>query len=127
MKIKACKTTIRIWKIDQPTPNSAPNIVPTRPVAAHIPSSRKMISPAYMLPNRRKACDRGLETYSIRLNSKFAGQINGLEPNGEQNNSCIQPPRPFTLMVKKIIKNHTDNASAKVVLMSEVGTARQCS
>jgi len=34
-----------------------------------IQSSRKMISPAYMLPNSRSECDSGLEMYSTRLNS----------------------------------------------------------
>src|SRR3989338_1229640 len=125
MKMNACKTTIKMWKIAQPELNTAPNIVPASPVAAHMPSNRKMISPAYMLPNRRNACESGLEMYSIRLNRKLAGQTSGCAPKGEQNNSCTQPPRPFTLMLKKIISNHTARASAKVALISDVGTARQ--
>ena len=72
-------------------------MVPTRPVAAHSHSSRKMISPAYMLPNSRSECDSGLEMYSTRLNRKLAGHSSGFEPNGAQNSSWIQPPRPFDL------------------------------
>ncbi len=47
-----------------------------------------MISPAYMLPNSRSECDSGLETYSIRLNSRLnaissGAAHNGLMPNGD--------------------------------------------
>ena len=54
-----------MWKIAQPSPRTTPSIdADRRPVAAHIHSSRKMISPAYMLPNSRSECESGLETYS---------------------------------------------------------------
>src|SRR3989338_1938166 len=125
MKMYACSVTIRIWNIAQPPLSNAPKIVPAKPVAAHIPSNKKMISPAYRLPNKRSECDNGLETYSTRLSRKFAGQTSGCAPNGEQNNSCSQPRNPLTLMLKKIIKNHTDSANANVALMSDVGTARK--
>ena len=69
------------------------------PVAAHKPKSRKMISPAYMFPYSRSECESGLETYSTKLNSKLAGHNSGLEPNGEQNSSWTQPPKPLTLML----------------------------
>src|SRR3990167_3044408 len=124
MKINACNATIRMWKIDQPAPKIAPKIVPETPVAAHKPNSRKITSPAYILPNNRNECESGFETYSIRLNRKLAGHTHTLLPKGEQNNSCTQPPKPLTLIEKKIIKIHTDKAKANVVLMSEVGTAR---
>ena len=86
-----------------------------------------MISPAYMLPKSRSECDSGLETYSTRLNSKLNATSSGEShsgrvPNGAQKSSCIQPPMPLTLRLKKIISNHTESASAKVVLTSAVGT-----
>ena len=114
-----------MWKIAQPRPSTKPKTVPTRPVAAHSHSSRNMISPAYMLPNSRSECDSGLDMYSTRLNRKLAGHSSGLEPNGAQNSSWIQPPTPLTLMAKQIISSHTDSASAKVVLTSAVGTMRK--
>src|SRR5712672_2259863 len=101
-----------------------PNIVPASPVAAHIHSSRNRISPAYMLPNSRSECDRGLEMYSTQLNRKFAGHRSGLEPNGAQNISLMNPPRPLAAIEKPIIRNHTDKERAKVVLTSAVGTGR---
>src|SRR6185369_8919899 len=112
-----------MWKIAQPRPSTEPNTVPTRPVAAHIHSSRKMISPAYMLPYSRSECDSGLERYSIALNSKLSG--NNLPPNGVQKSSCIQPPQPFAATEKYNIRNQTVSASANVVLTSAVGTMRK--
>src|SRR5882724_1734575 len=114
-----------MWKIAQPQPSRVPAKVPTKPVDAHIQSSRKMISPAYMLPNSRSECDNGLDTYSMKLNIRFAGHSSGFEPNGAQNNSWIQPPRPLQEIENQIISNQTDSASANVVLMSAVGTPRQ--
>ena len=58
-----------------------------------------MISPAYMLPYSRSECDSGFDTYSTTLNSRLKAQSSGLLPNGEQNSSWIQPPRPLTLML----------------------------
>src|SRR3972149_3809522 len=94
MNMYACSTTIRMWKIDQPTPSMAPKNGPLGLVAAHTHSSRKMISPAYMLPYSRSECDSGLDTYSTRLNTKLNGHSTGGGPKGAQNNSCIPPPQP---------------------------------
>src|SRR5690606_5139104 len=127
MKMNACRVTIRMWKIAQPIPRNAPKNVPTRPVAAHMPSNRKITSPAYILPNRRREWERGLETYSMTLKRKFGIQTSGLLPKGEQNSSCSQPPRPLTWIAKKIISSQTDRANAKVALTSDVGTLRQYS
>src|SRR3977135_937493 len=99
-----------MWKIAQPNPRIEPNIVPASPVAAHIQSSRNRISPAYMLPNSRSECDSGFHTQSTQLNRRFAGQSNGFVPNGVQNSSWIQPPRPLAAMVNPIIKDHTESA-----------------
>src|SRR5882672_2352751 len=107
-----------MWKIAQPRPRIEPKMVPARPVAAHIHSSRNRISPAYMLPNSRSECDSGFDTYSTRLNRKFAGQRSGLEPNGAQNSSWIQPPRPLDEIAKPIISSHTESDSANVVFTS---------
>ena len=106
-----------MWKIDHPAPKIAPNIVPETPVAAHKPINEKITSPAYILPNNRNECESGFEIYSIILNKKLAGHTQILVPNGEQNSSCTQPPKPLTLIEKKIIKDHIANASAKVVLI----------
>src|SRR5450759_3127643 len=124
IKIYACSTTIRMWNMDQPTPRMAPKNAPLRLVAAHSHSSRKMISPAYMLPYSRSECDSGLDTYSTMLNRKLNGHNSGFEPKGAQNNSWIQPPSPLTAMEKEIISSHTDSDRAKVVLTSAVGTMR---
>src|SRR4029077_10654997 len=114
-----------MWKIAQPAPRSEPKNVPARPVAAHKPMSKKIISPAYMFPYKRNESDRGLDRYSTRLKSRLAGHSRGLEPNGVENSSCIQPPTPFTLILKKIISPRTESDSAKVVLTSAVATCRQ--
>src|SRR4249919_2163043 len=114
-----------MWKIAQPAPRREPKNVPARPVAAHKPISKKIISPAYMFPYKRNESDNGLDRYSTKLNSKLAGQSRRFEPNGVQKSSCIQPPRPFTLMLKKIISPSTESDRAKVVLTSAVATCRQ--
>src|SRR3990172_5748870 len=108
----------------------APNTVPTTPVAAQRPSNKKIISPAYMLPNSRNECDKGLEMYSARLNKRLNSSSNGdnqsgLTPKGEQNSSCMKPPTPLTLKLKKIISTQTESDNANVVLTSAVGTGRQ--
>src|SRR3990172_3468190 len=108
----------------------APNTVPTTPVAAQRPSNKKIISPAYMLPNSRNECDKGLEMYSTRLNKRLNSSSNGdnqngLTPKGEQNSSCMKPPTPLTLKLKKIISTQTESDNANVVLTSAVGTGRQ--
>src|SRR5438874_6329166 len=111
-----------MWKIAQPKPRIEPKMVPARPVAAHIHSSRNRISPAYMLPNRRSECDSGLEMYSTQLKRKFAGHSKGFEPKGAQNSSWMKPPTPLAATAKPIISSHTESDSAKVVLTSAVGT-----
>src|ERR1051325_5535723 len=113
-----------MWKIAQPRPRIEPKMVPARPVAAHIHSSRNRISPAYMLPNSRSECDSGFEMYSTQLNRKFAGHSSGFEPNGAQNSSWKKPPTPFAETAKPIIRNHTESESEKVVFTSAVGTGR---
>src|SRR4029079_3510795 len=115
-----------MWKMAQSSPKKEPKIVPTRPVAAQVHNSRKMSSPAYMLPYNRSECDRGLERYSIALNSRLSG--NTLPPNGEQNSSCIQPPQPLAATEKYSIRNQTASASEEVVWTSAVGTTlKPCS
>src|SRR5436309_2330445 len=84
-----------MWKIAQPSPSSTAKKAPTRPAPAIIHRSRKMISPAYMLPKSRSECDRGLEMYSTRLNRRLkqtkSGDIHrGLTPNGVQDSPSIQ-------------------------------------
>src|SRR3954471_7184050 len=113
-----------MWKIAQPRPRIEPKMVPARPVAAHIHSSRNRISPAYMLPKSRSECDSGFEMYSTQLNRKLAGQRSGFEPNGAQNSSCMKPLTPFAEMVKPIISSQTESDSAKVVFTSAGGTGR---
>src|SRR3974390_1719617 len=83
-----------------------------------------MISPAYMLPNSRNECESGFDTYSMKLNIRLAGHSSTLEPNGAQNSSCTQPPRPLTAIEKPIMSSHTESASANVVFTSAVGTIR---
>src|SRR5580765_2292438 len=112
-----------MWKIAQASPNIEANTMPTTPVAAHVHSSRKISSPAYMFPYNRSEWDSGLDRYSMALNSRLSG--NSLPPNGEQNSSCIQPPKPLACTENSSIRNHTDSASAKVVLTSAVGTMRK--
>ena len=102
--MNACKATINMWNIDHAAPNKAPEIVPAILVAASIPMSMKITSPAYILPNKRNECDSGFEMYSIILNAKFAKNNSGLnnrprappiflgtlklgEPKGEQKTS----------------------------------------
>src|SRR3954463_10292769 len=122
MKMYACSSTIRMWKIDQPRPSSEPKIVPVSPVAAHIQSSKNRISPAYMLPKRRSECDSVFEMYSTIWKRKLAGISSGCEPNGAKNNSCSQPPRPLTETEKTMVSTSTEIESPKVVLTSAVGT-----
>src|SRR5882672_9108608 len=114
-----------MWKIAQPRPRIVANTAASPLVAASSHSSRKMISPAYMLPNSRSECDNGFDTYSMKLNIRFAGHSSGFEPNGAQNSSWIQPPRPLAEIENQIISSQTDSASANVVLISAVGTPRQ--
>src|ERR1700694_2998905 len=102
-----------------------PKKAPTSPVAAHRPRSRKIISPAYMFPYRRRDSDSGLDRYSTRLNKILNNHRSGFAPKGVQNISWIHPPRPLTLMLKKIINSSTERDSAKVVFTSAVGTCRQ--
>src|SRR6266446_3191230 len=106
MKMYACSSTMRMWKIAQPSPRSEANRVPASPVAAHIHSSKKRISPAYILPNNRSECDSGFETYSTRLKRKLAGHSSGRAPKGAQNSSWIQPSGPLAAMEKPIISTH---------------------
>src|SRR5258706_5869232 len=113
-----------MWNIDQPTPRMTAKTAAKPLVAASNHSSKKMISPAYMLPNSRSECDSGLETYSMKLNIRLKGHSSGLEPNGAQKSSCTQPPRPLAEIEKPIISSQTDSASAKVVFTSAVGTMR---
>src|SRR5258706_13429014 len=113
-----------MWKIAQPRPRIEPKIVPARPVAAHIHSSRNRISPAYMLPKSRSECDSGFEMYSTQLKRKLAGHSSGFEPNGAQNSSRTKPLTPFAEMAEPIIRSHTESDSAKVVVTSAVGTGR---
>ena len=68
------------------------------PTAAMSQSSRKMISPAYMLPKSRSECDSGFETYSTMLKRKLSGQSSGFEPKGAQKSSWMKPPTPFTVI-----------------------------
>src|SRR6476619_7093113 len=114
-----------MWKIDQPRCSTPPKSDPATPVAAHRPSSMKMISPAYMFPYSRSECERGFDTYSTALKSRLNGHSSGLAPNGEQKSSCIHPPRPLTLMLYLNVRANTDSDSANVVLTSAVGTPRQ--
>src|SRR5262245_53976781 len=125
-----------MWKIAQPQPSTVLATVPTKPDEAHSHSSRKMISPAYMFPNNRNECDSGLDTYSMKLNSRLATASNvpaihfngfaerSVIPNGAQKSSCSHPPRPLAAMAKPIIRSQTESESAKVVLTSAVGTRR---
>src|SRR5579864_2288303 len=124
MNMNAWMTMISVSKIAQPTLSSPPKKAPTTPVAAHRPRRRKMISPAYILPYRRSEWDRVLETYSTTLKTRLKIHSTGLEPNGEQNSSWIQPPRPFTLIAKKIDIANTVSESANVVFTSAVATPR---
>src|SRR6266540_7337851 len=109
MKMNACRITIRMWNSPHPTPSAVETTSETTPPtelqnppvsvawAAHNHSSRKMISPAYILPNNRNECDSGFETYSMRLNSRLKTSSNGeahngLMPKGAQASSWSQPP-----------------------------------
>src|SRR6266568_345555 len=118
-----------MWKIAQPKPRTTATKLPNMPVAASSHNSRKMISPAYMLPNNRSECDSCLDTYSMKLNNRLKNTRNGdahsgLTPNGAQPSSWIQPPSPLAAIENQIISSHTDNASANVVFTSAVGTRR---
>src|SRR3970282_47069 len=114
-----------MWKIAHPTPKTTATSEPHAPVGASSQRSRKMISPAYMLPNKRSACDSGLDTYSIALSSRLGIHNRGVLPKRAQNSSWIQPPRPLAAIENQIMSSHTERASAKVVLTSAVGTRRQ--
>src|SRR3954452_25451117 len=111
-----------MWKIAHPRPRMIAKNEPTSPTAAMSHRSKKMISPAYMLPKSRSECDSGFEMYSTQLKRKLAGHRSGLEPNGAQKSSCMKPRAPFAEMAKPIIRNHTESDSAKVVFTSAVGT-----
>ena len=89
-----------MWNIAHPAPRNALKNTPKTPEAANIPMRRNITSPAYMFPNSRNECDNGLDTYSIMLNKKLAGQTKGLDPNGAQNKSCNHPFMPCTLIQK---------------------------
>ena len=47
----------------------------------------KISSPAYMLPNNRRASEIGLAISSINWNRKLIGPTFG--PNGAENSSCM--------------------------------------
>jgi hypothetical protein len=59
--------------------------------------SRKISSPAYMLPNSRMPCETVLATNSIICIRKLTGYRNHLSPKGAENSSWIQPPAPLIL------------------------------
>src|SRR3989304_931488 len=108
-----------MWKMAQPRPRTAATTGEKIPVAANSQSSRKMISPAYMLPNNRSECDSGFDTYSMKLNSRLKNTSSGdaqsgLTPNGAHNNSWIQPPRPLAAVENQIMSNPTESARGKV-------------
>ena len=88
-------------------------------------SSRKMISPAYMLPNSRSECDSGLETYSTKLNSRLSGHSSGLRAERRAEQLVDPAAQALGRDRETIISNQTDSASANVVLTSAVGTMRK--
>ena len=59
--------------------------------------SRKISSPAYMLPNSRMPCETVLATNSTICIAKLNGYSAQWLPNGAANSSWIQPPRPLIL------------------------------
>ena len=63
--------------------------------------SRKISSPAYMLPNSRMPCETVLATNSIICIAKLNGQQQRpvVAPNGAVNSSWAQPPTPLILML----------------------------
>src|ERR1700704_4504719 len=101
-----------MWKIAQRTFSTTENAnvklaqwkAISAALAASMAISRKMISPAYMLPYSRSECDSGLDTYSMILNNtlkamRIGDAHNGLMPIGVLTNSLIQPKRPLFLML----------------------------
>src|SRR5262245_60630894 len=117
-----------MWKMAQPNPRMTDAIQPTPKspcselFAAHSQSSRNRISPAYMLPKSRSECDSVFEMYSTIWNRKLAGISAGCEPKGAKKSSCSHPPKPLTVIAKKIVSTKMEMDSAKVVLTSAVGT-----
>ena len=59
--------------------------------------SKKMSSPAYMLPNNRMPKETPLAMYSMMFSTKLNGAKYHFAPNGADRSSCTNPPRPFTL------------------------------
>ena len=61
--------------------------------------SRKISSPAYMLPNNRMPCETVLATNSTICIAKLKGYSAQWLPNGAVKSSWTQPPRPLILML----------------------------
>lgn len=73
MKTKACNVITKIWNIAQTKCNGTP-IAATKALAEYITAIRmKINSPAYILPNKRKARETGFEIKVTDSNSKFNG------------------------------------------------------
>src|SRR3954471_23417173 len=105
MNTNACSVMIRMWKIAHAVPAMMWPTARPLPVALSEKAppmraiSRKISSPAYMLPNSRMPCDTVLAMNSIICIRKLNGHSSGCAPKGAVNSSCSQPPRPliFTL------------------------------
>src|SRR6478609_4896534 len=103
MNTKACSTMIRMWKIAQAEPAMMWPMARPMPLALAEKAppiralSRKISSPAYMLPNSRMPCETVLAMNSMICIAKLNGHSAGWAPKGAVNSSCTQPPRPLIL------------------------------
>ena len=96
MKINACRTMIRIWKIDQPICNKPAGNSQPQPALNRAAIRINIISPAYMFPNSRKPRENGLASRPTTYMNKFTG-INIQWLNGFMVSSLTNP-KPLILM-----------------------------
>ena len=86
---------IKMWNIAQPicsNPATEPNI---KPAPYMVAIKIKTISPAYILPNKRKPNENGLASNVTVSKTKLTG--NAILPKGSNANSPRKPPAPLIL------------------------------
>src|SRR5690606_26358231 len=121
MKMNACSVIIKMWKIAQGTDNA--HWIQNGNNAIRM----KINSPAYMLPNSRRANETGRAEKVVNSNNKLNGIKSTLatallELNGLSANSPTKPPTPFSRILQKMIKKNTEIDIPRVTFGSVVGT-----
>ena len=96
MKMYACSTTIRMWKIAQPSASTEPNDRPDEAGRRPHPQQQEDDLARVHVSVEPQRVRQRLGDVLDQVEQKLKGHSSGLAPNGEQKSSWIQPPRPLT-------------------------------